>query len=148
MSFEINGLDEMEQTFLKALRRNKKEYRKLLTKVGQMLMANTADRAPRKSGRLRASYKMLPWKGKVEGEIRIVNKDTVEAGSAVFYANIVEQGHPVVKVTRTKAKGKRTRRNKEEVGYAEGHHFQKKAMEETRRQLPGLAEEFFESLFR
>lgn len=148
MSLQIDGLDELEQTYMRALRKNKVQYRKLLKRVGKSLMANTADRAPRKSGRLRASYKMLPYKGTVEGEIRIINKDTVEAGSTVFYANIVEQGHPIVKISRSKEKGKRTRRNKTSVGYAEGQHFQKKALDDTRRQLARLAEEFFEELFR
>ena len=129
-----DGLDVFEKRLLRVIKEvSPKEYAKLLTKSGQLLMKNAANNTPERSGRLRSAWLRRRWKGKKEWVWQKISKDTVRAGVNVFYAKMVEDGHPL------KAGNK-------EIGFVSGKHCYKTAEELTGRQLPGLARDFLKKI--
>lgn len=123
----------------RAIRSSPEKHKELLEGAGELALDRTAEETPEIKGRLKASFKRIPYKGKKEWEIE-VEGDTVHFGSNVYYARMVEEGHALVL---RRGKGK-----KKKVGHVSGKHFLQKGYEAAEKELPDLAEKFFGELGR
>jgi hypothetical protein len=141
MSFKIEGLDGLIDGLERASR-NKQRYEDLKYDVGKRFLENCAKTCGEDTGQLKASFKREPYKGKREWVLDAKHGDTIEAGTKVFYARMVEEGHKLVKVRKTKLKNGRVRRTKKVVGFVPGTHFMLKALEHTDKEIPGMVEKF------
>lgn len=131
-------LSVWEKRLLKVLRDiSPKEYRKLLRKAGNLLRKNVRRATAKKDGDLRKSYR-IKVKPREESVLVYTNK---------FYAKMVEEGHPIVKYTRTK-KGRRVQRTKHVLGFVPGKFYFRKGFEQTEKELPGLLKDFMRTLAR
>lgn len=145
MEFEIKGLDELAQKIQKTIREHR-AYNQALLDAGNLLLANAAKITPEVEGRLKASYEKRPFKGQKEWILRRTDNDTIEAGTSVYYAHMVEEGHELVRVRRVLRKGGRVRRSKQTLGHVAGKHYLQKALEETEKQLPEIMENMLRSV--
>jgi hypothetical protein len=117
----------------------------LLTQAGELLLDNAADITDEDEGRLKASYNRIPWNGEKEWVLD-VEDDQVTAGTDVFYARMVEEGHKLVRVVRRVKRGRRVYRIKEDLGFVPGKHYFRRAFEQTERELPDMVVNFMREL--
>lgn len=145
MSFKIEGLDQLSKALGHAAR-DKKRYNQLRYDVGKKHLQNCAAEVPVSSGRLRASFKRELYKGQKEWILFVDPCETIEVGTKVWYARMVEDGHKLVKVTRKKMKNGRIRRTKKNLGFVPGTHFFKRALEKTNRDIPEMVDDFIREI--
>lgn len=123
------SLDDFGERLSKAIKKAPDLHQELLQKAGELVLDKAAEETPVVEGRLRASYERKSFNGEEEWEIKIEG-DTVEAGTNVYYARMVEEGH-------AKPGSK---------GFVSGKHYFQKGYEKVEKELDKLAEEFFEKL--
>lgn len=123
------SLEDFGERLSKAIKKAPELHQELLQKAGELVLDKAAEETPVVEGRLRASYERKSFNGEEEWEIKIEG-DTVEAGTNVYYARMVEEGH-------AKPGGK---------GFVSGKHYFQKGYEKAEKELDKLAEEFFEKL--
>lgn len=147
MSFKIEGLNELSSALGK-LARDKTSYNNLRYDVGKKHLENCAETVGESSGRLKSSYKREPWNGQKEWILYADVGEIVEAGTKVFYAAMVEDGHRNVKITRKTAKSGRVRRYKKEYDFVPGDHHHKRALEMTDKDIPVMVDDFIKGIGR
>jgi hypothetical protein len=153
-SFKIEGLSEFQNKLANTLRNNQRKYDELRLKIGKQLLKNAAKQVASdrmvETGRLLSSFQMEPYTDKKgtheEWKLKLIGKDVIEAGSTVWYARLIEEGHILTKVNRTKNENGKVRRNKKILGFVPGKHYFAKAMEKTYSELPELTEDFLKEL--
>jgi len=123
------SLDDFGERLSKAIKKAPDLHQELLQKAGELVLDKAAEETPVVEGRLKKSYKRQPFEGEKEWIINI-DGDTVETGTTVYYARMVEEGH-------AKPKGK---------GFVAGKHYFRKGYEKAEREFDKLAEEFFQRL--
>lgn len=138
-------MEEFEKKLLKTIREMPKKHQELLERAGELLLDNAAEETPEDEGRLKGSYKRIPYKGKEEWVLE-VEDDEVKAGTNVYYARMVEEGHKLVRVKKRVKRGRRVYRVKEDLGFVPGKHYFRKAFEKTEEELPDLLEDFMREL--
>jgi len=138
-------LEQFQRQLQKAQAQASEKHQELLKQAGELLLDNAAEQTPEDEGRLNSSYKRIPWEGKQEWVLEVIN-DEVKAGTNVFYARMVEEGHELVRVKRRVRRGRRVYRVKEQLGFVPGKHYFRKAFEQTENELPELVEDFFREL--
>lgn len=144
---KIDGLSKWEGRLLRVIKdKAPKEYSKMLTKAGNLLMKNAAAVTPKDEGRLQASYKKKRYNGEKEWYWKKHSKDTIEAGTTVFYARMVEEGHRLIRVVQRVRRGRRVYRIKKDLGFVPGKFYFRKAEEMTERQLPDLMKELIHKI--
>lgn len=156
ISFEVQGLTEFQNKLVNTLRNKQKKYDELRLKIGKRLLKNAAKQVKVdglvETERLLDSFEMKPYtdkKGVHEEWInKLIGKDVVKAGSEVWYARIVDEGHLAMGYERYKNKygRERSRNNKKILGFVPGKHYFRKAMEKTYFELPELINEFLKDL--
>lgn len=124
-------LEEFQRRLDQALRQAPTMHRELLQKAGELVLDRAAEQTPEVEGRLKASYERRTFQGEKEWELN-VDGDTVEAGSNVYYARMVEEGHA----------------KPDEEGFVEGKHYFRKGFEQAENEIVNPANEFFEQLRR
>ncbi|WP_163854627.1 hypothetical protein [Paenibacillus elgii] len=150
--FRISGLEEHIRQMERAAR-DRKRYDELRYEVGKANLDNNAKLCGEKSGRLVASFRRQSYKGKKEWILFVNPVDTVEVGTKVFYARMVENGHKLkvpygrpTRIVRSGVdKGKRRRRVKTK-GFVPGKHFMRRALEKTNEQIPGMVDSFLKKI--
>lgn len=147
MSFKIDGLDKLSKALGKAAK-DKTRYDQLRYDVGKKHLDNCASEAPVSSGRLKSSFKRELYKGQKEWILFVDPGETIEVGTKVWYAKMVEDGHRLIKVTRKKTKTGKIRRYKKDLGFVAGTHFTKLALERTNRDIPDMVDDFIGDLGR
>lgn len=126
----LEGFEQFIRRLSKSKQVTKEELDQALEEAGKLLMKNAAQETPVVEGRLRASYEMRPWQGREEWVFERTGDLTLNAGTKVYYARWVEEGHPLVKGRR-----KSTRRV---IGFVKGKFYFRKAFERTEREAPKL----------
>lgn len=147
MSFKIEGLGELTSALGKAAK-DKESYNNLRYDVGKKHLENCAETVAESSGRLKSSYKREPWNGQKEWILFADVGETIEAGTKVFYAPMVEDGHRNVRVTRRKTKSGRVRRYKKEYDFVPGDYHHKRALEMTDKDIPDMVDDFIKDIGR
>lgn len=142
--FRIDGLDNLIAGLNKAAR-NTKRYDKLRKDIGKLHLKNCAKTCGEESGQLKDSFLGVPHNGKRETILYLDGKDTIEAGTHVFYAKMVNDGH-VLAYRRKGKNGKRGRKVKK--GFVPGTHFMEKALNMTNEQIPEKVDQFLKDLGR
>lgn len=122
-------LKEFEKQLEWALKQSPNLHQKLLQKSGELVLDEAAKQTPEVEGRLKSSYERKSFKGKQEWEIN-VDGDAVEAGTNVYYARMVEEGH-------AKPDGN---------GFVEGKHYFRKGFEQAENGMGDLSKVFFKQL--
>ncbi|MCL6499007.1 MAG: hypothetical protein K6U07_03135, partial [Firmicutes bacterium] len=90
--FRIEGLDEQLRNMVNEAM-NRDRYDKLRYEVGRNYLDNCAKHCGEVSGQLIASYKRQEYGGKKEWVLNGKFTDAIEAGTKVFYARMVNDGH-------------------------------------------------------
>ncbi|MDR1062198.1 MAG: HK97 gp10 family phage protein [Clostridiales bacterium] len=139
MSFSIAGLDKLQKQIEKAARRNKARHRKLLADVGEMFLQKCAERAPKDTGELAASFSDSQ-------RILDVDSDFVVAGTTYYVARMVEEGHEIVRRHRSAGRGKRGKYNKKKFGFAPGKHYMAAALDDAGKEIPAMAEAYLKEV--
>lgn len=124
-------LEEFQRRLDEALRQAPELHQEFLKKAGELVLDKAAEQTPEVEGRLKGSYERRPFKGEQEWVLN-VDGDTVEAGTNVYYARMVDEGH-------AKPDGK---------GFVEGKHYFRKGYEQAENEVEELAQEFFEQIGR
>lgn len=130
MSFEIEGLDEMEKALGVALKKAPKEFNGLKQDIKDLAFKNTLKHVPEDKGRLKASFEKKTFEGKEEFIEEDLTKETFAVGTKVWYAHMIENGH--------KKKGGK--------GFVKGVKFMEKGLEETAKEIPSLANAMLEKV--
>lgn len=123
------SLKEFDQFLHRAIRKAPDMHAELLKQLGELVLDKVAEETPEVEGRLKASYQRRPFRGENEWVLN-VDGDTVEAGTTVFYARMVEEGH-------AKPDGK---------GFVPGRHYFQKGYEKAEQEFDRLADQFFRKL--
>lgn len=152
--FDIKQLEEFSVELEKAAREAPRKHKYMLRKAGDKLLSNTASIAPdgffvpnrrmsqayinyKSQGDIKTSLmKQFIYKGKPQWVLK-VEGDKVTAGTKVFYAKWVNDGHKIV-VKHVSAEGKVTY---ETVGFVPGTHFMDEGLEKTKDDLPEIVEQ-------
>ncbi|UVI32085.1 hypothetical protein [Paenibacillus spongiae] len=149
MSFKVDGLDEFEKQLKKAIRKSGKLYKDLQYEVGKQHLTDAAQvlksEGHEDSGQLIDSYERKPHDGKKEWAL-FVDGDTIEVGTKVFYANMLNDGHKLVKIKRGISKTGRATKRKKTVGYVPGIHYNEKALNRTKEVIPKMVEDFIKKI--
>lgn len=140
--FSISGLDEQLQRMLREAN-NRNRYDDLRYDVGRKHLDNCANECGEETGQLVASFKRQPFNGKKEWVLNGKFSDSIEAGTIVYYARMVNDGHRLVLRRRNK-KGEpiRGKRGLKEIGFVPGTHFMEKALEQTKEDIPEMVRDF------
>ena len=119
----------------------------ILLTAGKRCLAKTMERTPVDTGKLKASWKM----GDVEHR-GFYNTITIE--NPVEYATYIEYGHRIPPATRKQMAYMicngiydPTKPKRHEDGWYEGHFMATKSIDETREELPQIAEEIITKKF-
>jgi len=124
-------LEEWERRTLRILRTTApKEYTKIARRAGNLLRRKVRKITPKVSGALRRSYRVKVKDG-------LINEKLAITYTKKFYANMVEEGH----VIRRKRKGRI-------LGFVPGKHYLRRALEETKQELPDLLRGFLRQVGR
>ncbi|WP_438445904.1 hypothetical protein [Gorillibacterium sp. sgz5001074] len=140
--FRINGLDTLIQDMNRESR-NRSRYDDLRYDVGRRHLHNCAEHCGEDSGQLVASFRRQPFNGKKEWVLNGRYADSIEAGTSVFYARMLNDGHRLV-LRRRNSKGVpiKGKRGLKEVGFVSGTHFMERALDQTQEDLPELVRDF------
>jgi hypothetical protein len=141
--FRISGMDQQLQRMIREAS-NRNRYDDLRYDVGRRHLDNCAERCGEVSGQLIASFRRQPFQGKKEWILNGQYSESIEVGTSVFYAHMLNDGHRLVLRRRNKKgvpiKGKR---GLKEVGFVPGTHFMEKALDQTKEDIPGMVQDFF-----
>ncbi|RTE05492.1 hypothetical protein [Paenibacillus whitsoniae] len=140
--FRIEGFDEQFRRLAREAG-DKRRYDDLRYDVGRKFLDHCAEESPEKTGQLIASFKRRSFDGKKEWILDGKHAESIEAGTKVFYASMLNDGHRLVIRKRNK-KGERIRgkRGLKENGFVKGTHFMDKALAKTNQDIPEMVESF------
>lgn len=137
-------LEDLEKDLKRMSELAPKEYDKLMKNVSEKILENAAEviKPNSKSGRMLASYEKRPFGKYKEWVDRRIDKDTVEAGTKVFYARWVEEGHTI-----GKKKKRRKRKQKATGKKTEAKKYFETAFNKTTEELKPMVEKFMDEVF-
>jgi len=133
MSIEIDTdeLTRWEKRLLTVIRDTApRSYNKILRKAGNLMRKNVRALTPRKTGKLKKSYR-----------IKKISKDEINVYSKAPHAHLIEDGHKIVV-------GGKLGRGGRVVGFVPGKHYFRRGFEKTEQQLPPLLKELVREIGR
>lgn len=144
--FRIEGFDDQLRKLVHESG-NRERYDDLRYNVGRNYLDNCAERCGEDSGQLIASFKRRAFNGKKEWILDGKHSESIEAGTHVFYARMLNDGHRLVLRRRNK-KGQpiKGKRGLKEVGFVKGTHFADQALKKTEQDIPDMAREFLREM--
>jgi hypothetical protein len=151
---KVTELDKLCRELDLAVRKEPQQYRALQGQVADRFFSLLSENTPPDDeGRLRASLNRQPFKGQSEW-VEEYDSRSVEAGTKVYYAPMVNDGHVIG--VRDKGhnhgskNGKRRAKGAYSInkGWAEGTFFTEKAVEQMEQEMPHMAADFLKKLLR
>lgn len=138
----------------KAAKSTPKAFKRFQRRVGDRYFDCLKTHAPPDDeGRLRASFERKTTEFGKEW-VETYKKDTIEVGTAVYYASMVNDGHIVGKRIDNKghrkidAAERKAQAGKHKRQWVEGRFFREAAEQDMDRDMPALAEEFTDDALR
>lgn len=155
MASGTRDLDRLVRALNMAVQGAPKKYKLMQRQVSEKFFRNLVHSAPPDDeGRLKSSFYKQPWHGQQEW-VEDFKKGSVEVGTSVYYAPMVNEGHVIgVRMKgnshrKTSAESRKTSAGYTKVkGWADGSFFLEAAEEATDKMLDQVAEDFLAGLLR
>lgn len=134
VNFDFSDLEKWEKLLVRYMRESPKNYKKFVRGLGNSLRRKARANTPKGPSRKMGKTSRKPGDLKKSYQLKMNRNYEVAVGTTKFYAKMVEEGHEIVKYTRTK-RGRQTKRTKHVLGFVSGKSYFKKAVEETDREM-------------